>query len=275
MESIGYLLEENNIYEYGIIDFEKLSVINPRLLPKDIDIKSALVFLMPYRCKGVMVEDTLNAGLFARVRDYHAYFALLSKTLIPELEAETGSRVWGFADHSPINEKQAASLCGLGFIGKNSLLINKRYGSYVFIGVFLFSERLKEHTKDINGQCGSCSLCKEHCPTLAIGEGHVDIDACLSAISQKKKKSEEERVLLKRTKTVWGCDLCQLCCPFNRAAEFSDIEYFSENVITCFSAEIIDGMDEETYKNYAFSFREKKVISENCLTAEGNCDIIT
>lgn len=269
------LLLNENISEYGVIDFSKLRIITPHLLPKDTEIKSTLIILMPYRHKDITATDGLNAGLFARCKDYHLYFKELAERLIPKLESISGGKVYGFADHSPIHEKDAARMCGLGFIGKNGLLINKRYGSYVFIGTFLFEKHLNEVLHQTDNTCLSCNACLTACPTGAIGKGGVDITLCLSCISQKSKKTDGELTLLKKHSTLWGCDLCQQVCPHNKSCEYSPIPYFAEDVITDFSEELLTEMSEENYKKYAFSYRKRKVIIQNFLTANGKYDIIT
>ncbi len=268
------LLFKEGITEYGIIDFEKLKVINSRLLPKGT-ISSALMILMPYRHEEMRFTDGLNVGLFARCKDYHAYFALLKEKLLPDLEAKSGGKVYGFADHSPIHEKDAAAKCGLGFIGKNGLLINKRYGSYVFIGTFLFEKQLKERTAGTESTCIGCGACLSACPTAAIGKDGVTIERCLSCISQKSSKTDEELEVLSKNRTLWGCDICQKVCPHNSNAAYSTIPYFAEELIAEFTEELLCKMSEENYKKYAFSYRKRKVIIQNFLTAKGKYDIIT
>ncbi len=268
MKEIENILAKHHIFEYGICNFDKVKILNPKLLPNSV-IRSVLFILMPYRTGRVTVKDGYNMGLFARIRDYHGYFAELSQTLIPQFEKLSGGKVYGFADHSPIDEKAGASLCGLGFIGRNSLLINPRYGSYVFIGCYLFTEQLEEKSALCVFDCGSCHLCADACPTDSIENRSINRKSCLSAVSQKKAKTDEERAVLKHSKTVWGCDICQSVCPYNKNAELSPINRFDVNVIENISAEIIEGMDEEAFKSYAFSFRSKKVIIENLLTDGG------
>ncbi len=266
------LLESFGIHEYGIIDFEKVNIINSRLLPSG-ELKSVLMLLAPYKNSKLRARDGLNAGHFARCRDYHTFYEKLFEELLPRLCELCGGEAYGFADHSPIAEKDAAFKCGLGFIGQNSLLVNKRYGSFVVIGTVLLTERLNEHILNVDYGCGDCHSCVKACPTGAL-DGGFSAEGCLSALSQKKKKSDAERAVLVKNKTVWGCDICQSSCPYNRNAEPSELEYFSVGFIESFNAELIDNMNETEYKSYAFSYRERKVIAENILTVENNRDII-
>ncbi len=270
---IRNLLAQHNLTEYGIIDFDKLTVINPRILPKE-DIKSVLFILIPYRTGNTFPKDGYNMGLFGRIKDYHIVFSDLSSTLVPQLEKITGGKAFPFADHSPIFEKDGAAKCGLGGIGKNSLLINPIYGSFVFIGSFMLTAKVGEVLQKHNISCGNCNICEQLCPNGAISQQGININLCLSGISQKKKKTEADKIVLKRTKTVWGCDICQSCCPYNQDVKPSPFVEFDKNALETISAEIIEELNEAQYNNYAFSYRDKKVITENLLTAKGECDIL-
>ncbi len=274
MKHIEDLLNRYGITEYGVIDFDKLTIINKRLMP-EVPIKSAITVLLPYRTGNINAEDNYNIGLFGRVKDYHTVFADIADKLIPEFKKNFRGEVFFFADHSPVYEKEAAAKCGLGFIGRNSLLINPKYGSFVFIGCFLCSEKLDEKLQDCKISCGKCSRCLDACPTYAVTKKGFEADLCLSGISQKKKKTYEEQKILHSTKTVWGCDICQNVCPYNKNAKLSTITEFDSIAMENISAEIIEEMEEEQYNQYAFSYRPKKVITENFLTADGKRDIIS
>lgn len=266
MDNIKELLAKEGIDTYGIVDFDKLTVINPRLLPKEEKPLSALILLIPYRRGDVDVKDDLNMGLFARIPDYHGYFRALAVRLAPTLKSICGGSVYAFADHSPIKEKDAARLCGLGFIGNNSLLVNPVYGSFVFIGCFLFTVHVPELIRHCDLNCGNCTRCAEACPAGAIKADGISVERCLSALSQKKRKTDAERAELKATKTFWGCDICQNVCPYNAKARLSPIEAFSENVLDNVKPETIRDMDDATFGGYAFSYRGKQTVEENFLT---------
>lgn len=274
MNVINELLKMESITEYAIIDYEKLSIINPRLIKEDLEYKSVLIILIPYRHKSLEFIDDYNVGLFARCKDYHLYTEMLFNRLIPKLKDEYKCEIKGFADHSPINEKDAAYKAGLGFIGKNELLINNKYGSYVFIAELLFTKRLEEKLKTGKASCSGCDACVKACPTKALDMCTFQREKCVSAISQKKSKSDVEKKLLYDTKTVWGCDICQTVCPHNRNAQYSSIDFFSKDVILNFSEDAFKSMSDEEYIKHAFSFRPRSVIDENFLTATGKYGII-
>lgn len=273
MSIIDSLMRSEGITEYATIDFEKLKQINPRLL-HGASVQTALVMLIPYRHTAQSVLDGYNVGLFARCRDYHLYASMLFDRLLPTLKNEYGGEIYGFADHSPIAEKDAAQKCGLGFIGRNGLLINRRYGSFVFIAEMLFTAKLDEDLRELSVGCGGCKACVSACPTGALGGGGFERERCLSAISQKKKKTWDEHALLHRTKTVWGCDVCQNVCPYNKNAAYGNIDFFAEGFLSEFSKEALISMSNEEYDNYAFSYRSKTVMEENFLTASEGYDKI-
>jgi epoxyqueuosine reductase QueG len=188
-----------------------MTVINARLMP-DAEIKSCIVFLVPYRTE-YMIRDNYGISLYARSQDYHRFFGELYGRILPFLEALfPGEKFFGFADHSPVNEKLAAAKAGLGRIGRNSLLINEKYGSYVFIGSLLTTLPLPAAVREIKG-CDNCGVCADFCPVKAIGGKGIAAEKCLSHISQKKSKNENELALLRKNNIVWGCDICQTDAP--------------------------------------------------------------
>lgn len=274
MHVIKKLLKAESITEYAIIDYDKLNIINPHLKKEGVEYQSALIVLIPYRHKNLEFADNYNVGLFARCMDYHLYAKMLFDRLIPKLKDEYQCEIKGFADHSPINEKDAACKAGLGFIGKNGLLINDKYGSYVFIAEILFTEKLEESLRRCKTTCLGCGACEKSCPTNALDKCFFQQEKCISAISQKKSKSDAEKKILYNTRTVWGCDICQTVCPHNKNAQYSSIDFFSKDIILNFSENTLKSLSDEEYKNHAFSFRPRSVIEENFLTANGKCVII-
>lgn len=105
--------------------------------------------------------------------------------------------------------------------------------------------------------------CINACPSGAIGDSGINPEKCLSAISQKKIKTEEETVLLKKNKTVWGCDLCQNICPMNGNKKLSEFEFFHTNRLNNITEELIQNMPEDVFRTYPFSWRGKQTILEN------------
>jgi len=157
---------------------------------------------------------------FAYGDDYHDLIRNKLRLLMQRIQEE-GIPVRGraFADSAPIAERYWAAQAGLGWIGKNRQLILPGKGSYFLLGVLLIDLEL-EYGKPIAGRCGSCNRCKEFCPTTALGEDGLDSRKCLSYLTIEKKGafSMEEKKQMSQNKWVFGCDICQEVCPWNRFA---------------------------------------------------------
>ena len=91
----------------------------------------------------------------------------------------------------------------------------------------------------------------------------IDGAKCLSGITQKKRKTPEDEALLRQTGTVWGCDVCQLACPMNCGAAYTEIPFFKNSFADMLSAEAIEAMRDEEFALYAFSWRGRAVITDN------------
>lgn len=258
-ETIKQILNNEGIYNLGIISLEHCDIINERILPKDA--KSAIMFSIPYRSVKEFSSDGFSE--YARIYDYHKYTSELYDRIICLMKEATGYEFYGFCDHSPINEKLAILKCGLGVVGRNSLFIDNKYGSFVFIGSILTSfEIINSDVSEINA-CVNCQKCVYACPNNAILDKGIDRNKCLSAISQKKNKTDEEKSTLKRNNIVWGCDICQAVCPYNDNAEISPIDRFKSTRIDNIDIEFINALSDDEFNKYAFSYKGRKIVTDN------------
>ena len=105
-------------------------------------------------------------------------------------------------------------------------------------------------------------LSQETAVSAMTGSG-IDGAKCLSGITQKKRKTPEDEALLRQTGAVWGCDVCQLACPMNRGAAYTEIPFFKNSFADMLSAEAIEAMRDEEFALYAFSWRGRAVITDN------------
>lgn len=246
--------DNEKIYYRAEIDANSLKVIQPHLMPENI--KSAIIWLIPYYTGP---HPNRNISLYAVSRDYHIYAKALGQKLCNIAKAEHPSEnFYCFCDSSPINEIDAALTAGLGVLGKNRLLINEKYGSYVFIGAMLST---LEPTYPINEpikSCIGCGKCVSACDFLS-GKAQI----CLSDLNQKKHLSDEELFLVRSKKIRWGCDICQEVCPMNKNAEETPIDYFHNNIVDNISPEALQSMSNEEFKSRAYSWRGKKTILRN------------
>jgi len=180
-------------------------------------VRSVLVVALNYK---LPPDPRPEAGLariscYTRGRDYHKVLGNKLKHLTQWLrEAAPDHQHRWYVDTGPINEKVWAQRAGLGWIGKNSLLLTREYGSWVFLGVLLTTLDLAADAPT-TAHCGTCQRCIVACPTAAILPGGVvDSTRCI-AYHTLENPAPELPEPLDLQGWVVGCDLCQTCCPFN------------------------------------------------------------
>ncbi|MBN4076377.1 hypothetical protein JYT16_01530, partial [Gemmatimonas aurantiaca] len=121
-------------------------------------------------------------------------------------------------DYGPMLERSYAAKAGLGFLGRNSMLITEEYGSWVLLGAILSTVTLEpdEPYQSRHGDCGSCTRCITHCPTSAIiANGVVDARRCISYLTIEKRGEIDTELQEQMGEWIFGCDVCQDVCPFN------------------------------------------------------------
>lgn len=175
---------------------------------------------------------------YARGRDYHKtmrsrlkQLAQKIETMLPQwqhldVNADQPFVFRPFSDSAPIFERPLADAAGLGWTGKHTLLINKQSGSFFVLGELFLSLELPDD-KPVTPHCGSCSACIDICPTKAIiGPYRLKADACISYLTIEHDGVIEEKYRKAIGNRVFGCDDCQLICPWNRYANLSPIDDF-------------------------------------------------
>lgn len=157
---------------------------------------------------------------YAYGRDYHLVIKEKLRTWMVDLTAEVGEingRI--FVDSAPVMERQWAARSGLGWLGKNTLLINKQYGSYFFIAEAIIDLEL-EYDGPIKDYCGTCTRCMDACPTQAFAAPYLlDASKCISYLTIELKEEIPEIFRGQNDNWVFGCDICQEVCPWNRFAK--------------------------------------------------------
>lgn len=164
---------------------------------------------------------------YAQGRDYHKVLKKKLKHLF-EFTGELLGGIEGrfFTDSAPVLDKAWAQRAGLGWIGKNSNLLNKDLGSFFFIGEMIIDTELSYDTP-VTDHCGSCTRCLDACPTNAIYEPYrVDAARCISYLTIEHKGEIEERYHTDMKNWIFGCDICQDVCPWNHQPAFSTYEDF-------------------------------------------------
>ena len=268
----GIFLSEK-IECFAPLPIEKCKLRRPDLLfraglPAE-QAKTAIMFLIPY----YVGDGEGNVSLYARPMDYHYYCDELFPRLCGKLCEKFGGRFVGFSDKSPIEEVDACRSV-LGIIGDSYVIINKKYGSFVFLAEVFTDNAPEVFGCDPQGDfplsyCPHCGACRRACPMMESGM------ACLSAVTQKKGElSENERAYIKKYGSVWGCDICQLACPLVKKAIESGaetpIEFFRENRIKNLTAETLSDMTDEEFRKRAFSWRGKATLERNIELLSGD-----
>ena len=165
---------------------------------------------------------------YAYGKDYHIVVKEKLNNLITYIDSicgKTNSRA--FVDSAPILERAWAQKAGLGWIGKNGNLLNKDLGSFFFIGEILTNIELEYNDLDVKNYCGQCTRCMDACPTRAIVlPGIVDARKCISYLTIELREEIPLEFKGKLQNRVFGCDICQDVCPFNKKSKPNSEEQF-------------------------------------------------
>jgi len=167
--------------------------------------------------KKLISENNFIISKYAYGRDYHKVLRNKLKKLFTKIRDKIGEvegRV--FVDSAPIHERAWAKLSGVGWIGKNSLLINKNQGSYFFLAEIICDLDL-EYDEPVLNRCGNCTRCIDACPTDAITQAQViDANKCISYLTIENKEKIPKELRGSINNSIFGCDICQDVCPWNK-----------------------------------------------------------
>ncbi|MCM0646852.1 tRNA epoxyqueuosine(34) reductase QueG [Clostridium swellfunianum] len=230
--------------------------------------RTIISFAFPY-LHDVEKSSDFYFSKYTRGRDYHIVVSNYLKMVCNHIETMGGKAIY-FVDSNPLPERYIAYLCGIGFIGKNNMLITEKYGSYVFLGEIITDLEI-EIDKPIEQKCGECSLCLKECPTKAINKGGSCPNVCLSYITQRKHI--EDVWFDKLGGRIFGCDSCQDTCPFNMRVKLSNIEEFIpyEHMKDVNSKELLNidnNIFKEKYSVTSCGWRGKNILQRNILINE-------
>ncbi len=169
-----------------------------------------------YPAKEIAAGDQFKIAKYAYGEDYHFVIKEKLKTLLNDIQAEVGA-ISGraFVDSAPVMERAWARRSGIGWTGKNSLLLNREMGSFFFLAELIIDLELN-YDGAAKDYCGTCTACMDACPTDAIAEPYVvDGSKCISYFTIELKEEIPADVKGKFENWIFGCDICQDVCPWN------------------------------------------------------------
>lgn len=221
-------------------------------------------------------------SLYTRGTDYHRVVKFYLNKICEFIESH-GGKALSFVDSNFLPERYIAYLGKVGFIGKNNLIITKKYGSYVFLGEIITNIEIDTDERNYNDiqkfeECGSCELCYKSCPSKAINPYKKNCNICVSYFTQKKDLEDKHIKLLKGR--VFGCDSCQSSCPYNDNVEFSNIKEFypfdfmnKDNTLELLN--ISTKEFKESFLKTSCGWRGKNVLKRNALIKISNKEDIS
>ena len=251
MKRIKDFFDSENIELFSVLPSDTAEIRTPSKADEVGGYKSVIVFLIPYYTP---LSPHRNMARFAAARDYHMYAAGLFerfRAIFPHCRC--------YCDNSPIDEKALAARAGLGFIGDNSLIINEKYGSYIFIGEIFLPDEFESYSPVCEPKhCTSCGKCRLACP---VG---LDFERCVSSVNQTKKITPEMQEAIKASHYKWGCDICQDVCPHNQNIPQTPIEFFKQQLRDTLTPDDIDEMVRDgSFSQRAYAWRGENTIKRN------------
>lgn len=234
--------------------------------------KSFIVILMKYPLFNVPISKAELKGRISVASigvDYHTVIGEKLEKLKEFLISNFNCKVMTFCDTSPFSDRWIAYKAGLGMIGRNSFLINKKLGTATNIGYVLTDLELDEYDiPDRSDPCKDCNRCQVACPNCAItNDRQINASKCISYLTQSKQLGEEDKFNMGIQ--LYGCDICQLACPYNQLSEpekgIVAPDYPIEDLLA-----ISDKEFKETFGITASGWRGRITLQRNSIIALSN-----
>jgi len=214
--------------------------------------KSVITLLMNYFPETGQEQESPRVAKYAFGKDYHEVIRAKLKSLLQNIHERIGEvQGRGFVDSAPVLERSWAQRSGLGWIGKNGNLINKNSGSFFFIATLIVDLELEYDSAMAKDYCGTCRKCIDACPTDAILDNKViDGSRCISYFTiELKDELIPDRMKGRFNEWMFGCDVCQDVCPWNRFSKpTNEIEFKPIPAILNFSTKDWEELTEEGFK---------------------------
>ena len=262
--------------EYLATERSRARRADPRqILP---ECKSILVLATPYNSPLPLGEGAgVRAGVasYAWDKDYHDVLPARMRELVLFLEEQVGSPIknrW-YTDTGPILERDLAQRAGIGWIGKNTCLIHPKRGSYFLLSEILLDLALEPDPPFVTDHCGTCTRCIDACPTDCIlPDRTIDATRCISYLTIERKDEVPIELRDKMGSWVFGCDICQMVCPWNRFAGEGDSAFGHDNPARSLTEElsISAGEFNQRFKGTPVKRAKRRGYLRNVAVALGN-----
>ncbi len=217
--------------------------------------RTVFCFLMSYNDENVTENKQFKIASYAQRRDYHHIIKQKLNSIITQLQSQYPNlQAKAFVDSAPVMEREWAVRCGLGWKGKNSLLVTKQFGNKIFIGEIL-ANCISDYTQEIPNHCGNCNKCLSSCPNNAILEnGTIDANRCISYQTIENKGNISSDIDLKNY--IYGCDICLNACIWNNKAKKIDVQDSDVKSLVC---RILDKI--ENNEDFKTEFQQLRKLS--------------
>ena len=220
-------------------------------------------------------RDHGSIATYARGRDYHLVVKTRLKALARWINESYGAEVKVFVDTAPVMEKPLAQAAGMGWQGKHTNLVSRKFGSWLFLGEIYTTLELPPDAPEID-HCGSCRDCLDICPTNAFPEpGKIDARRCISYLTIEHKGHIDEQFRAPMGNRIYGCDDCLAVCPWNKYAQLSREAAFLPRVeLTAPKLADLAGLDDAGFRQVFSTSPIKRIgrdrFVRNVLIAIGN-----
>lgn len=268
LSKIEKFCKENNLF-YSVISADKLNFEEDKLINIPF-----VNYTLEERLNPKITMEKANSIIFLgvpyfknEVNNFNEDYHILVKKYLKDIELILGDNCQSFVDTGPLFERGFALESGLSFCGYNTSAINENYGSYFNIGYILTEEKIKPTNKK-KIKCLECGKCIKACPTKSLEKYKCNYNTCISYLTQKKGLLTIEE-MNSMGESIYGCEICQLCCPHNEVVEFS------KNSMNITALEILKTSKKEfvKYKDLTFYWRGLPTIKRNALISLYNSSI--
>lgn len=281
-------LNQNQHGEMKYLETERS--LTRRQDPKQIlpECKSILCLAIPYQpvnrqahrekklgVLGGSKKDNFQIASYALSDDYHDILPQKLQAIVDFIEEQLGEKIPNryYTDTGPILERELAQRAGLGWIGKNSMLINPQAGSTFFLAEILLGIELEPDQKFSTDHCGTCNRCITACPTNCILPNRtVDANRCISYLTIELKNEIPEHLRNNMGSWIFGCDICQQVCPWNRFSRPADSAFETKIPLPVLTSDLVLTSSEfnQRFKRSPIKRTKRRGYLRNIAIAVGN-----